>query len=311
MLDGTETFTDQVRPLRAAGGRYQRYSHAIRDVAKPRLFDNRPSWRLVDAKFNDDNGYLTFSDMNYFDAMDTCEAVAHETALAHMINDNQVGPATWRGLKFRKALGDPFDLSRRAVLLSINTLTLRRDKTSVSVILHNRDAANVATSGGIIGVMPAGVFQPSSVRSGTHTDDFDLWRNIMREYSEEFLGNPEHDGDGPGADYTTEPLRSIDQARQSGAIKLYCFGLGMGALDLWCGLETAAVIDAPVFDELFANIVRFNDEGSVVRIGVSRPTVHIPFTRETVDELLGTNRLAPETAYSLLAAWKNREQLLG
>jgi hypothetical protein len=38
--------------------------------------------------------------------------------------------------------------------------------------------------------MPAGVFQPSTVRSGGHDADFDLWRNIMREYSEECLGNP-------------------------------------------------------------------------------------------------------------------------
>nr|AGS49729.1 transcriptional regulator, XRE family [uncultured bacterium esnapd14] len=72
-----------------------------------------------------------------------------------------------------------------------------------------RDAADVATSGGVIGVMPAGVFQPSIVRPGDHAADFDLWRNIMREYSEEFLGNPEHDGDGPGADYPAEPLRTI------------------------------------------------------------------------------------------------------
>jgi hypothetical protein len=56
--------------------------------------------------------------------------------------------------------------------------------------LHSRDASNVATSGGIVGVMPAGVFQPSTVRSGGHDADFDLWRNIMREYSEEFLGKP-------------------------------------------------------------------------------------------------------------------------
>ena len=217
-IDGSEDVTGHVRPLRASGLRYQRYSHAIRDLAQPRLFENRLSWRLLDVALGESGGKLRFGNMNYFDAMDTCEAVAHETAVTHLVNGGEVAPPSWRGLRLRRALGDPFDLGRRAVLLSINTLTIRRDRNSASVVLHNRNAANVATSGGIIGVMPAGVFQPSTVRAGDHMGDFDLWRNIMREYSEEFLGNPEHDGDGPGADYTAEPcVRSTPPAEPGGS----------------------------------------------------------------------------------------------
>jgi transcriptional regulator with XRE-family HTH domain len=310
LLDGTEDDTSHVRPLRSPEHRYQRYSHAIRDVARPKLFENRPSWRLLDADFTGSRGRLHFGDMNYFDAMDTCEAIAHETAAAHLVNGGVVTAPTWRGLHFRKAIADPFDLRRRPLLMSINTLTIRRDKTGASVVLHNRCAANVATSGGIIGVMPAGVFQPSTVRAGDHSADFDLWRNIMREYSEEFLGNPEHVGDGAGADYTAEPLRSLDAARQSGQIRVHCFGLGLGALDLWGGLETVAVIDAEVFDEVFSELVRVNDEGSVLRVGRAQPTAHIPFTAQVIDELWGTGRLAPETAFSLRKAWEHRDRLL-
>jgi len=309
-LDGTGEVTNHVRPLHSIEHRYQRYSQAIRDVAQPRLFENRLSWRLLTVEFEAGRGSLAFGQMNYFDAMDTCEALAHEFAAAHLVNDNQVLPATWRGLKFRKVIGDPFDLDQRPLLMSINTLTIRRDKTSASVVLHNRNAANVATSGGVIGVMPAGVFQPSSVRAGDHSDDFDLWRNIMREYSEEFLGNPEHDGNGPGADYSQEPLRSLDRARRAEAIRVYCLGLGVGALDLWGGLETIAVLDAEAFDELFAALVRVNDEGTVLRVGAAAPTVHIPFTREVIDELLASQRLAPEPALSLESAWTHRELLL-
>jgi hypothetical protein len=132
----------------------------------------------------------------------------------------------------------------------------------------------------------------------------------MREYSEEFLGNPEHDGDGPGADYTAEPLRSLDTARKAGLIEVYALGLGIGALDMWGGLETIAVFDADVFDEIFADLVRVNTEGTVVRVGAALPTVHIPFTREVVDELTATSRLAPETSLSLELAWKHRDLLL-
>jgi transcriptional regulator with XRE-family HTH domain len=306
-LDGTGDFTTAVRPLRTGDARYQRYSHAIRDVAQPRLFENRPCWRLLDVALRDDGGELHFGHMNYFDAMDTCEAVAHETAAVHLINDGQVAPPTWRGLQFRKAIGDPFDLRRRPVLISINTLTIRRDKNAASVVLHHRNAANVATSGGIIGVMPAGVFQPSTVRPGNHAQDFDLWRNVMREYSEEFLGNPEHDGDGHGADYTAEPFTTLEAARASGHLRIYATGLAMGALDLWAALETVAVIDAEVFDDVFANLVKVNDEGTVMRVGRAQPTVHIPFTQHTIDELWATGRLAPETAFSLRTAWKHRE----
>lgn len=310
-IDGSEESARHVRPLRAAGQRYQRYSHAIRDIAQPTLFENRYSWRLLAVDVTSTSGRLRFGDMNYFDAMDTCEAVAHETATAHVLKGGTIAPANWRNLSFRTAIGDPFDLTRRAVLLSINTLTIRHDGTAASVILHSRNAANVATSGGVIGVMPAGVFQPSTVRTGDHLPDFDLWRNIMREYSEEFLCNPEHDGDGSGADYEMEPFRSLDGARRAGKVRIYCLGIGLGALDLWAGLETVAVFDADVFDNTFADMVRINDEGTVVRIGRNQPTVHVPFSDAMINELWASGRLAPETAYSLRRAWQHREILLG
>ncbi|ADB31257.1 hypothetical protein Kfla_2178 [Kribbella flavida DSM 17836] len=310
-IDGTGPETELVRPLRSPNARYERYSHAVRDVARPRLFENRPSWRLTSATFDGGSARLSFGDMTYFDAMDVSEAIAHETAAGLVVNGTSVAPPTWRGLKLRKAVGDPFDLQRRAQILSINTLTIRLDKSgSGTVILHNRSAANVATSGGIIGVMPAGVFQPSTIRAGQRGDDFDLWRNIMREYSEEYLGNAEHAGDGYGADYSTEPFASLKQARSDGRFRVYCAGLALGALDLWAGLETIAVIEAEVFDDIFAGLVDANEEGTVLRIGAAVPTVHVPFTEQVIDELHGTGRLAPETTFSLRAAWQHRAQLL-
>ena len=194
--------------------------------------------------------------------------------------------------------------------MSINTLTIRRDRHDAAIVLHSRSAANVATSGGVISVMPAGVFQPSTVRKSDHDGDFDLWRNIMREYSEEFLGNPEHAGDDQPADYTLQPFAALDQARNEGRIKVYAFGVAVGALDLWNALETVAVIDAEVFDEIFLNAVKVNSEGTVVHIGKVAPTSLIPLTEATLNELYGTGRLAVETHFSLTCAWQNREKLL-
>ena len=309
-ITGSEETSSQVRPLRADGHRYARYSHAIRDVAQPTLFENRYSWRLTGVQLGDDGGELRFGDMNYFEAMDTCEAVAHETTSHHVREDGSVAPSSWTGLRLRRAIGDPFDLARRPVLLSINTLTIRRDRTGATVVLHSRNPANVATSGGVIGVMPAGVFQPSTVRAGDHNADFNLWRNIMREYSEEFLGNPEHNGDGQGANYDDEPFKSLDAARRDGHLRIYGVGIALGALDLWAGLETIAVIDADTFDDLFAGLVSVNEEGTVVRMGHSKPTVHVPLTAGVIDELWASGRLAPETAFSLRTAWLHRDRLL-
>ncbi|MGQ0773364.1 MAG: hypothetical protein ACT4NY_02935 [Pseudonocardiales bacterium] len=61
-----------------------------------------------------------------------------------------------------------------------------------------------------------------------------LWRNIMREYSEEFLGNPEHDGGGSRSiDYVEEePFRSFERARAEGRFRIWHYGLGIEPLEL-------------------------------------------------------------------------------
>ncbi len=46
-------------------------------------------------------------------------------------------------------------------------------------------------------LLPAGIFQPSSVMPDCLARDFSLWRNIQREYAEELLGHEEeYDGTG-------------------------------------------------------------------------------------------------------------------
>ena len=56
-----------------------------------------------------------------------------------------------------------------------------------------RGVENVAIAGGMLSVMSTGVFQPASITPTHNSADFNLWQNMMREYSEEFLGNAEHD----------------------------------------------------------------------------------------------------------------------
>ena len=200
---------------------------------------------------------------------------------------------------------------RRAVLPSINTLTIRNSSDGPTFVLHQRSSEDVAVAAGMLHVMPAGVFQPSSIEPGAQAADFDLWRNIMREFSEEFLGNPEHDGDSAPARYDQEPLASLDRAYRAGDIRIYLLGVALDALTLWGELLTVAVIEAPVYDALFGSMVDRNDEGTVVRTGQARPTPQLPFTEHVVMDLLDGGRLAPAAAGCLGGAWRHRRKVLG
>jgi len=308
---GAEAVTEHVRPFSAPERRHGRYSQAIRHLNNPRLFENRLSWRLADVSWNDVGGKLAFDQMTYFDLVDTGEAIAHEAAARYLTPAGDIRPVSWRGLGARKQLGDPFDTARRAVALAVDTLTIRLDRDGATFVLHQRDSGNVAVAGGMMHVMPCGIFQPASVHPASLVQDFNLWRNIQREYSEEFLGNPEHDGTGQPVDYDSAPFSDMQAAVDAGRLRTYCLGVGMDALTLAGEALTVAVWDADVYDRLFAHMVDHNDEGTVVKTGSARPTSAIPFTGHMVDELCDGGRLAPAGAGLLRLAWQHRHALLG
>jgi len=308
VVTGAEPEAELVRPLRSADVRYHRYTRAIRDLYQPTLFESRASFRLIDVESSNPAApRLTFSPSTYFEMVDVCEAAAHELAAVHMAR-RRVG---WPALSFRRLIGDPFDLARRCVAPAINTLTIRRDGRSGSFILHDRNSSQVAVAGGMYHVMPAGMFQPSSISSSGEVNDFDLWRNVMREFSEEFLGNPEHDGSGADSiDYdSVEPFRSLNAARRAGKLRIMCFGVGLDPLTLCGEILTAAVIDADVFDDVFRELVSANAEGTIVTTG-DGATAGIPFEHRNVERLLTSEPLAPAAAACLDLAWRHRDVLL-
>ncbi len=304
-IDGTEPETEHVRPRAGLVRRYQRYTQAIRDLDHPRLFDNRASWRLLDLAWERDKGRMAFGPTTYFAGVDIYEALAHETAYMHLAEDGSVRPGqpTMRDLPFRKLIGDPYDFTRRPVLPSIDTLTIRRGRDQASFVLHSRDPRSVAVAGGMLQVIPSGVFQPSSVLPSAMEADFDLWRNMLREYSEELLGNPEHDGDGRPVRYDDEPFRSLNKARDEGRVRVWCLGVALDALTLVGEILTVAVFDADVFDEMAGDFVAANDEGSIVN-------TRVPFSESGVHGILTSGRIAPAGAGCLQLAWQSRNLIL-
>jgi len=318
-IDGTEPQAQLLCPLRCPGQCYDRYTSAIRYLDPPTLFENRPSYRLLGVSWpTSGQGQLRFGLANYFDKLDVCEAIGHELAAAWLHTGRQGRHARtipWHRLPFRALLDNPFDVARRAVIPAVTTLTLRRRKAdgTAAFLLHWRDPSHVATAGGMYDVIPAGEFQPSSVAPWDLGNDLDLWRNVVREFSEELLGTPEHDGSRSAPiDYDAWPLfQALGQARAAGRLRPVCLGVGLDALTLAATILTAVVIDDDAFDEIFGDVVATNAEGVIVAVGTRSAAEGIPFTEDNVTRLLTCEPMAPPGAACLSLAWQHRTTLLG
>jgi transcriptional regulator with XRE-family HTH domain len=312
-VTGGEAESERCRPLKPHGGHYPRYSNAIRDLDPPTLFENRVSYRLLDLVSNRDHHEQTYGYTTYFAMVDVCEVVAHEIAAAWLRHDGNPDRIRSSELLFRTLIDDPFDLSRRPVLPSTDTLTIRHDMRTgrSSLLLHRRNPDKVALAGGMTHVIPAGVFQPSGIAPENVRADFDLWHNILRELSEEFLGNPEHDGSrGEAIDYDAEePFASLNAARTSGQVRVWYLGTGLDPLTLAGEILTVLVIDADVFDDVFADVVAWNSEGDVVFSADG--SVGVPWRRDSVYQLLATEPLAPAAQACIELAWDHQDLLLG
>ena len=311
LITGHEAELRPVLPLRTPGQAFPRYTSAIRYLSPPSLFENRPSYRLLDVSWESSgHGTLQFGLATFFDKLDVSEALSHELAAAMM----QGASPAWQQLPFRARLSQPFDLASRIAGASIATLTIRHNTTdgSHTFFLLGRDPAKVAVGGSQYGVIPAGEFQPSCVAPACMQDDLDLWRNIVREYSEELLGQPEHDGSsGQPLDYECWPFyHAMQRAREAGQLRPYVLGVVLHALGLNPAIITAVVIDDVVFDDLFRELVTVTAEGQVVTSLDHNQSLHgLPFTEATVRRFLEHEPLGGTSAACLALAWRHRGRL--
>jgi hypothetical protein len=295
---GTEPESAAVRPLRVDGSRYETYASAVGELARPRLFEDLPCYRLLGVDVEDGGVQLSFGPGSYFDTIDTCEAVAHELAEAR-----RVDPAGTPDLPLRTLIGDPCGLSRRPVTVALSALTLRRSARGATFVLHRRDEAKVAHGGGLYQVMPVGVFQPTGPREVSRVNDFDLWRSLAREYSEEFLGEPEHRGEDGPLDYKRWPFyRAVTEAREAGAVTAHWLGLGVDPLSLVTDILVVVVFDDATYDDLLGDAVSINAEGQVAG--------HHRFDAEHVSRVMATYPLQAAGAAVIASAWQHRAVLL-
>jgi hypothetical protein len=261
-LDGSEPETAGVRPLRRDGHRYATYAQALGDLARPRLYEDRPCYRLLDVELDVGRAQLALGIGTYFDVMNVCEAAAHELADAERSAADDSGA---RGqLPFRSLVGDPCDLNRRPVLPAISALTVRRSEQGPTVVLHSRDSTKVAHGGGLHQVMPVGMFQPSAAPEWNVANDSTFGAASSREYSEEFLGADEHQGIDEPIDYDGWAFyRTLTDARATGDLTVQLLGIGIDPLSLVTDLLVIAVFNAEAFDHVFGSAIATNAEGRV------------------------------------------------
>jgi len=299
-------------PQRPDGTRYPRYSEALRDLAAPAVFENRPTYRLTEAELGPGVARLAFARGRYFDGVDTGEAAAHEYAAARLgvvpiSPASPAAPASPSGSPgpdgLRALIADPCDLRRRPANLAISTLTIRLEAATghASFLLHWRDPAKVGHAGGLYQVIPVGIFQPSGEAAWHERGDFSLWRCMVREFAEELAGHPEDYGAGP-VDYESWPFaRRMTAALDRGQIRVWCLGLGVDPLTYATDLLTVAVIDSGVFDELFGLGPRGNDEGRVLAAR--------EFAGPVIDRLAAREPVQAAGAAVLRLAWRHRQAL--
>ena len=294
-LTGTEDLTEDLRPVRADGSRYGSYSQAVSELDPPGIFHNRLTYRLLDADLARQR--MVFSTGRYFDSLDVGEACAHEYAAA------AAGETTAQPL--RSAVGQPTDLQRRPVNVAVSTLTLRHDRGSgqTTFLLHRRDVAAVGHAGGLYQVVPVGIFQPAGDEPWNTGNDFSLWRCIIRELAEELLGQPETRTTEHPIDYQAWPFAArLAAGLSAGQLRTYCHGIGVDPLTLATDILTVAVFDAPLYDELFGQLVSANPEGAVLAA--------LPFRHDLIDHYTHRGPTQAAGAALLRLAWRHRQHLL-
>jgi hypothetical protein len=287
-----------VRHLLPAGRAHLRFSQALAAGAAVGTLRNQRTYRLLAASLRGDDPRLVVGDGWYFDGLDTGAAVAHEYA-AYELGELREQP-------LRDAIGDPTDLTRRPANLAISALTLRHDRATgtATMLLHRRDPAKVGHAGGLIQVIPSGVFQPLGPEPWNVANDLSPWRSLLHEYAEELLGAPEgHDTTAGPFDYDRWPFGlRMTAARAAGLVRPWVLGLGVDPLTLATDLLVAVVIEAGAWDELFTAAVATNSEGAVL------PAV--PFTAATVERYRTREPMQAAGAALLRLAHQQRAALL-
>lgn len=311
LADGHEGGRDYLRELRALkwpdneiGHRVYTYHAAVESYDRPGLFFDSKAYRLVDLRQTVATHELVFEVDTYFNAYDSQIVLGYEAVRAK-ISGRDMSAA------FKHRDGGPSNLLNRSAAASVITLTVVVRPEGPRFLMHWRDPALVASGGGTYHVTPAGEFEPSELSpSGLH-DDLDLWRNIMREYAEEYLGHKDYTmAGGWSIDYrNTSPFREFREARASGGLWPWYLGVVMDPLTWKPEIMTVVVFDGVVYDDIFRNMKK-DPEGKKMGEDHDGNRMGYPFDLKHVSMFTSAVETTPVASALLSRAWDLRQTLL-
>ena len=301
-------------PRRDGGGQVETYSEAVGLFDQPKIWFDGCSYRLLEVDVCrttpepcDESLLLTFGLARYFDGQDTSEFLAYEAA----DRDARRKRILTRG-GYRNWLEDPFDLTRRSALPGVSALTIRCSSQEAFFFMLRRDGSKVAQAMNATGVVPGGEFQPHNDILPVWRTDLDLWRNVMREYAEEFLGFQESMGRGGAIiNYENdEPYRQFMKARRAGDVTVRFLGIGIHPL-AWKPLICLVCLwKDSAFDRIFKDITEVSQEGVLI-VGehARRGFRGIRFNATNVSDYASDPVTEPPARACLTLAWRWRHLL--
>jgi len=278
-----------------AGGKYKKYSKAIDDLDKPDTFDDRNQYRLL--RINNESLVFSRKMHSYFDKINYGEYLVYEL-VHHYRKWPWIQGHSNRDLLL-KQLQEPADY---VILCGVNTLTIIHDGKELRIIMHLRGQRKTASSMGTYHVIPAGEFQPSSKAAASVDEDFDLWKNIMREYAEEIGLMKEFDGNSAVPfNYDIEPIISLQTERDKNNIRPFYLGTGLDPITFQGEILTAVVFKEETFNKIFPNVLTENHEGMII---TDKSRWGRQFTQKEYESYRENNTIAAgETILNI--AWSN------
>lgn len=261
------------------------FAEAIARAEPDRALWNGAAYRLVSARRSNDGLELAFGAGSYFEAIDTCEVLAHEWAA------RPAAPL------LRALHTDPFRFETRSGGLAVSALTIVRGSAGDRCFLIRR-APDVAVAPNMIHVVPAGEFQPGRGRTVDFAAaDFDLVAIVGRELAEE-LGGTDED-----ASTSAALRRLVDTSRA----RLWVWDVTLDALTYKPELLCALVLDEAGLAECVGAIVRDGPEGEILADAVG---AGVSFDRDTVEAYVASVNTVSFAAAILGLAWRDRQVLL-
>ncbi|MGB2861946.1 MAG: hypothetical protein WBC05_01345 [Sedimentisphaerales bacterium] len=300
---------EKILPYANIWNRYSKYSDAIREIDQPQLFTDLVSYRLMGIETS--KGIMMhFGKCSYFDYINTGEVLCYELARRKFLHEEkkrQKKEFNIKMLSVRDQVRDPFDFQNRAVIPGINTLTICEDQNDLRFYMHSREVGKVAAAMGTFHVVPAGEFQPATDNPHDIKNDFSIWKNIMREYNEEFLNAPTGEQTGKSPDYENEePYSSLNLALNNGDLRVLFLGVGLDPLSLKAEILTVCIFKQNVFSEIFKKMTGKDNEGILI---MGKNNKGIPFTEKNVETYVHDKRILSAAIGCLVLAWHHKDYL--